>query len=148
MWLYLWARFDKGFAIYIMTDRHYLLADRVIKYMIDRPLSDKKAITEEFYSKQHCNLEDLHEVLAILQRDGIILPYPGRQMAFTLSNDGIRISEIGYKEFFRCKMERECINAKRESDQYRWTRQTLIISTLSLIVGLLSILISIIAMRR
>lgn len=116
--------------------------------MVDKPISDKKTITEVFFFEGHCDLNDLHVVLAQLQRDAMLLPYPGRQLAFTLSNDGFKVAKLGYKEFLKRKIEKECIEVKKANDQYKWSQQTLVIATLSLIVGLLSILISVIAMKR
>lgn len=116
--------------------------------MMGRPISDGRTISEDFYHKGKCELRDLHFVLAQLQRDGMIIPYPGRNLSFTLSNEGIEAAKMGYKEVLENKSKKAEDKKKKESNQYRWSKQTVIIATLSLIATLISILISVLAMQK
>lgn len=131
-----------------MNDVQYKLADAILKYMKDRPISDGRTISEDFFHKGKCELADLHLVLAQLQRDGMIISYPGRNLSFTLSNEGIEAAKKGYKNFFENKSKKAEDKKIREFNQYRWSKQTVIIATLSFIAALISILISVLAMQK
>lgn len=131
-----------------MTELQYQLADMLLKYMLERPFSNARTISDDFFYTNKCELNDLHIVLAQLQRDTMIISYPGRNLSFTLSNEGIVAARVGYKSYVKSRIDKEQSEVKRGIDQYKWNKQTLIIATLSLIVGLLSILISLFAIQR